>query len=75
MYKKFFSFGNVFLHFMHRKGQYISVPFDRCLIFCHIYIPLACPHDLDATGIHSWQDQGIFHFFCVLLTVHPRIIL
>jgi hypothetical protein len=63
MYKQFFSFENVFLHFMHRKGQYISVPFDPCLIFYNIYISLARPHELDTTGIHSWQNQGIFHFF------------
>jgi hypothetical protein len=37
--------------------------FDPCLIFQNMYISLACPHELDATGIHSWQDQGIFHFF------------
>jgi len=58
MYKKFFSFENVFLHFVHRKVQYISVPFDPCLIFYNMYISLACPHEIDATGIHSWQDQG-----------------
>ena len=57
---KNFSFENVFLHFMNRKGQYISVPFDPCLIFYNIYISLACPHELDTIGIHSWQDQGIF---------------
>jgi len=59
MYKKFFSFENVFLHFVHRKVQHISVPFGPCLIFCDIYISLARPHEIDATGIHSWQDQGI----------------
>jgi hypothetical protein len=63
LYKKFFLFEYVFLHFMHRKGQYISVPFDPCLIFYNMYISLACPHELDAIGIHFWQDQGIFHFF------------
>lgn len=58
MYKNFFSFKNVFLHFVHRKVQYISVPFDPCLIFYYIYISLTRPHEIGATGIHSWQDQG-----------------